>query len=111
MQPNPSLPRVEQLEVFQAILEGIDDAVFVKDTSGRYIFGNVSAAKFLGKSVHEISAKTDLELFARDKALAIAERDRLALNRGMPLTFEDTIVIDGAARTFVTTVGPCRLSL
>jgi len=106
MQPNPSLPRVEQLEVFQAILEGIDDAVFVKDTSGRYIIGNASAAKFLGKSVQEISAKTDLDLFARDKALAIAERDRLALNRGMPLTFEDTIVIDGGPRTFVTTVGP-----
>src|SRR5262245_36383763 len=33
MHPNPPLPRVEHPEVFQAILEGIDDAVFVKDAS------------------------------------------------------------------------------
>src|SRR5262245_43497937 len=106
MQPNSPLPRVEQAEVFQAVLEAIDDALFVKDTSGRYIVVNSSAAKFLGKPVNEIAGKTDLELLDSQKANEIAERDRLALKRGITLTFEDTAVVAGVTRTFVTTTSP-----
>src|SRR5215470_6934871 len=91
MQPNPPLPRVEQPEVVQAVLEGIDDAVFVKDTSGRYVLVNSSAARFLGQPIKEIAGKTDFDLLSRDKASEIAERDRLALARGITLTFEDTV--------------------
>jgi len=106
MQRKPPLPRVEQLDVFQSILEGIDDAIFVKDTSGRYIVANSSAARFLGKSVKEIIGKTDLELFEREKALKIEERDRLALSRGATLSFEDKAVVGGVTRTFLITIDP-----
>src|SRR5437870_1224016 len=106
MQPNPPLPPVEQLEVFQAILEGIDDAIFVKDTSGHYVVVNSPAAKFIGKPAKDIIGKTDLELFERDKALQMAERDRLAMRRGAGLSFEETALVGGVTRTFVTTIGP-----
>src|SRR5215470_13063994 len=104
MQPNQPQPRKEQPEVVQAVLEGIDDAVFLKDTSGRYVLVNSSAARFLGRPIKEIVGKTDFELLGRDQAAEIAERDRLALTRGITVTFEDSTFIGGVTRTFVTTV-------
>lgn len=106
MQPKSALPNVDHLDMFQAILEGIDDAVAVKDTSGRYILVNTAGARFVGKSPKEILGKTDFELFPEDRALEMAERDRVVVVRGTPVSFEDKECIGGIDRAFVTTIGP-----
>jgi PAS domain S-box-containing protein len=106
MKPKSPASSVDHLDVFQGLVEGLDDAFTVKDTSNRYILVNTAAARFIGISLREILGKTDIELFPEEKARQMAERDRLAMTRGMPVSFEDRAHVGGVDREFSTIVGP-----
>ncbi len=55
---------------FCSLLNSMDEKVFIKDASLRFVFANQSLLKFLDKSMDEILGKTDLEILP----LAIAEK-------------------------------------
>jgi two-component system, cell cycle sensor histidine kinase and response regulator CckA len=93
--------------VLEAVIEGTNDHVFVKDLDGRFLAVNARAAERVGLSRKELIGRTLHEVMPHDVADALAETDRLVLERGM-LTVEETLTLHGETRIVLTTKGPYR---
>lgn len=97
----------ESRALFQAIIDGTTDAIFVKDLQGRYIMANAAASQAIGRSVAEILGKDDYAFFSADEADAVAVRDHETMALGATRTYEETVTTaDGQLRTFLATKGP-----
>ena len=59
--------RLESLSLLETIANGVDDAVFAKDTAGRYLLFNQAAARFVGKTVPEVLDRTTGRSFRRNR--------------------------------------------
>ncbi|MDB4898620.1 MAG: Histidine kinase, partial [Gemmatimonadetes bacterium] len=94
---------IESVSLLNAIVEGTSDPIFVKDLAGRYLLINSAGSRNHGKAPDEVVGKDDRELFPRDVAQAIIERDQEVLASGVPQTFEETITTPRGNGTFVTT--------
>lgn len=79
--------------ILMAVIEGMNDAVFVKNHQGRYLMTNEAGAKFLGKSINQILNAYDWELFPREVAQQIRQSDRLVLMTGETITYEQEITV------------------
>lgn len=79
--------------ILMAVIEGMTDAVFVKNHQGRYLMTNEPGARFLGKSVNQVLNAYDWELFPREVAQQIRESDRLVLATGETVTYEQNVSI------------------
>ncbi|MEE8328758.1 MAG: PAS domain S-box protein [Thermodesulfovibrionia bacterium] len=93
--------------MFNDIIEGTTDAVFVKDLKGRYTMINSSGAAFIGRSVEYITGKTDSDLFKPKSARKIIEDDRRIIMDRKTLTFEEKVTAGDVTRTYLTTKGVC----
>ena len=93
--------------VLEAVIEGTPDHVFVKDLDGRFLAVNARAAQRVGLSRKELIGRTLHDVMPHDIADALAETDRLVLERGM-LTVEETVTLHGETRVVLTTKGPYR---
>jgi len=60
-------------ELLNAVIEGTSDAVYAKDTEGRYVLFNKAAECLTGKSAAEALGNNDSLLFSCDNARAIME--------------------------------------
>jgi PAS domain S-box-containing protein len=96
-------------ELRRMVVEGSHDAVFVKDSAGRYLFGNPSTARMFGRPVAEMIGRTDHELFAPAIADARVAIDRRICATGDPETGEEQLVVGDERRTWVTTRSPYRV--
>jgi len=94
--------------LLHAVVEGIPDAVFVKDRQGRYLMINSAGARFLGKSVEEVLGKDDRELFTPETALPSMEDDRRIMATAETKTHERAGTAAGVTRAYLTTIGPYR---
>jgi PAS domain S-box-containing protein len=100
---------VQQSEsLLRAVIDGIADAVFVKDRAGRYLLINPAGAQALGRAPSEIVGKTDRDLMAAAAADAIAEHERTILEHGADETFEYILGDGPTARSFLATGAPHR---
>jgi two-component system, cell cycle sensor histidine kinase and response regulator CckA len=95
---------VDSHNLLNAVLEGTDDAVFMKDLEGRYLMVNSASARNLGRAAQEIIGCHDASLWGRAEiAAAIAEQDRDVMSTGRSRTFEmDLSSQDGPPRTLLT---------
>jgi PAS domain S-box-containing protein/diguanylate cyclase (GGDEF)-like protein len=109
---NSTYPEIEEElpeesnTILLAIIEGMTDAVFVKNHQGKYLMTNEPGAKFLGKSVNQVVNSYDWELFSREVAQQIRESDRLVLSKSETITYEhNTTILDknslARSRTFI----------
>ncbi len=89
-----------------AVIEGTTDYIFVKDLDGRIIAVNASGAKALGRSHEELIGHTIQEVSPGPLADAMAETDRLILERGTTETFEESGPLGDETRVFLATKGP-----
>ncbi|HWP97972.1 MAG TPA: PAS domain S-box protein [Syntrophomonadaceae bacterium] len=97
----------EREEEFQALLESINDTVFILDRNERYtgIYGHgifdedLNPNVFLGKTAHEI--------FVEPKAETFTEANRRALS-GDKVTYEYTLGSHGSERSYQTALAPIR---
>lgn len=87
------------------VVEGSDDAVFVKDTEGRYLLINSSGAAMLGRTMDEVVGRIDTAFFSPECAAKIAARDAAILRSGEVWRYEDVAVRDGEVRTYRSTKG------
>ena len=95
--------------LLEAVIEGTNDAVFVKDRDGRYLMVNSAAAALVGRNVDDVIGKSCGEFFSPETMTQILERDRLVLQEGKSFTFEERIMTaSGAALVCLTTRGPFR---
>lgn len=92
----------------QAVMEGTTDAIFLKDTEGRYRMINAAGARFIGKTVEEIIGKDDTQLFPPAVAAQTQDHDRQVLASGLSQTYEDTETTGGVSRTYLSTKDVCR---
>lgn len=94
--------------VLEAVIEGTSDDIFVKDLDGRLVAMNAKAARTMGRPVRELLGRTLHDVLPTPMADAMDESDRITLERGTVETSEETILVDGVERVFLTTKGPFR---
>jgi len=96
-------------ELLNAVIEGTSDAIYAKDTQGRYILFNSAAARITGKSVTESLGNDDTVLFSCDDARVIMKKDREVLSSGEIKSVEHEITNSTGERiTVQSTKGPLR---
>jgi two-component system, cell cycle sensor histidine kinase and response regulator CckA len=99
--------QIKYPELLHAIVSGTSDAVYVKDTTGKYLLFNESAQRITGKSHEEVIGRDDTELFPLEHAQAMMAGDRKVMAARCTETSEDTVVDrHGVTRTFLSTKGP-----
>ncbi|WP_243358171.1 PAS domain-containing sensor histidine kinase [Fundidesulfovibrio terrae] len=101
---------VSSQALLAAILKGTTDAVFAKDTAGRYLLINEAGAAFCGKPANEIIGRDDTACFGPETARTLMERDRTVMESGATATFEEICICstDGRILTFHSTKGPLK---
>ena len=92
--------------LLDAVIEGTEDAVFVKDRDGRYLMVNSAAAARIGHKVRDVIGKSCLDFFPPETSSQFLERDRRALETGESHTFEEQITNAAGTLTCLTARGP-----
>ncbi len=92
----------------RAVIEGTTDAVYIKDTEGRYLLINSAGARALGRHVEDVLGRTDRELFPVNSAHLVQDHDRLAMESGQALTHEDIVEVAGGRRVYLSNRAPYR---
>lgn len=72
----------ERNAALEAVLDLLDDTVFVKDRGGRYRIVNSAGARRVGRTVEGVVGRDDSELFEPEAARRIAEDDRRIIAEG-----------------------------
>ncbi|MGP2471179.1 EAL domain-containing protein [Yersinia sp. 2540 StPb PI] len=79
------------LDVCQAVLNALPDAVFLKDKYFRLVFLNHKACELFGKSSDLLIGKKALERLDLPLASRILDQEKNVLNTGEPLEFEEQV--------------------
>ena len=95
-------------EVFQTVIGGTADAVFLKDAEGRYLMINPAGCRISGLDEEGILGRTDGELFEAPVAHVMTEHDRLVIQSGRPFVFEERIPVPGGERIYHISRSPYR---
>ena len=95
-------------ELLTAAINGAPDAIFVKDTQGKYLLINEAAAKVAGRSCDDILGHDDHFLFNQTDAQAIIDEDRGVMRRGVALAIEQKLDLNGTPRNFWSVKAPFR---
>ncbi|MBD2313598.1 PAS domain S-box protein [Desertifilum sp. FACHB-1129] len=90
----------------RTIVENSNDAIFLKDYQGRYLFINSMGAQLLGRSVAEVLGKKDEDFFSFESAQYIWQLDRAVMEGGKPWTGEEQGEANGNRYTFLSTKAP-----
>jgi PAS domain S-box-containing protein len=94
--------------VLRSILDGTNDAVYVKDQSGHYVIMNAPGARLFGLPASSITGKEDLALFSPEEARALIAVDREVMETGDPQESDEHLTIAGQPRIYHTTKAPYR---
>jgi PAS domain S-box-containing protein len=94
--------------LLHAVVEGISQAIYVKDRQGRYLMVNSAVARLVGKPFEEILGRDDTALFEAETARQFMQADRRIMERGEAETYEDFATVAGLTRAFLTTKAPYR---
>ena len=92
--------------MLQSVTEVTTDAVYVKDTQGRYLMLNSAASRFVGKPVEEVLGTDDRAHFSADVAIQLMEIDRQVIASNGPKTYEEHVNTATGATTFLSTKRP-----
>ncbi|OQX17096.1 MAG: hypothetical protein BWK76_10620 [Desulfobulbaceae bacterium A2] len=96
----------EQDLLLHSIIENTSDAIFCKDTMGRYVLANSAALDAMGHSRQEVIGKTDFELFPRESAEIIQRNDAQVLSSLSPLIAEEQLQIASGESFWHTNKSP-----
>jgi PAS domain S-box-containing protein len=103
----PSAPDSAQLlRRERALIDSVEDLIWLKDVQGRYINVNQAFLDNYKKSREEIEGHTDRELFAPELAELYCTQDRRALAQGRPLRVEDKVGNGDASVWYETVLTP-----
>ena len=92
----------EQHRLLQAVVNTSTDAVFVKDLQGCYLLANQINSYIMEKPVQEIIGQDDTALFPTELAAKIQANDRKVIESGISQTFEESKLIDGELKTYLS---------
>jgi PAS domain S-box-containing protein len=94
-------------EMLRAVVQASAAAIFIKDTSGRYLLVNPVAENVLG--LHDqVLGRTDAELLNAQLAAQVQAADREVLDTGRTVTSEDLVETEEKTITFLSVKTPLR---
>lgn len=106
---NQEIDRLNSL--INAMIDASTDAIFVKDTEGRYLLSNKALANFLDKTLEQVIGSRDEDLFPADIAQEIYRDDKNIMQSGETKTYEESFVrADGEIIPFLSTKGPVHVN-
>lgn len=92
----------------RVIVEGTPDALYIKDTEGRFAFINLAGAKMLGYSVASLLGKRNRDLFNSEDSARITADDQRVMALGKTLSYEQALQLGGKEHIFLTNKLPYR---
>lgn len=94
--------------ILQGVLEGSNDAIFVRDLTGRYLLVNQAGADQVGLAQRAIIGRRYHEIFDAAIVAAITDDDHPVLTEGRVVTLEQVSAQQGVARYWHTLKMPLR---
>ena len=98
--------KLHSMELLDALAEALDEALFVKDTGGRYLLFNRAAYDMVGKTAPEVLGQDCSALYPPDEAAKVAAIDREVLAGSGARTDEICLTTVSGPRTLKVTRGP-----
>lgn len=98
--------KLRALNLLDSIAEGSSDAIFAKDTDGRYLLCNTAAARFVGRPIIEVLGNDDTAFFPQNQAALIQLNDRQVIQDDRIFTFQEALDTRDGNRFFHATKGP-----
>jgi len=98
--------QLRALRLLDAIARSSSDAIFAKDTEGRYLFFNQAAAAVVGLPADAVLGKDDRALFPADNAARMMAADRRTLAENQPISGEELLITAHGPRTFLVNKSP-----
>ena len=98
------------MQLLEVVAEGSTDAIYVKDTTGRYQLFNRQAGQFVGKDSASVIGHDDRAIFPLREAETLIENDRRLMELGETRTIEEVVTTALGVRTFLShhpSVSPC----
>ena len=93
----------ESKDYFYAIINTINDPVFVKDEGSHFKLVNDAFCKFIGRAREEIVGKNDADFFPAEQVAVFLEKDRYILQTGEDNINEEFLTdAEGRTSTIVT---------
>jgi len=80
---------------FRQFIDSARDLISIKDLEGHYQVANVATADTFGLKVEDLIGKTADELYPPGSADWIFGHDQEAIKKGKPISFEETIILEG----------------
>jgi PAS domain S-box-containing protein len=99
---------IKQKNLISTIIESTSEAIYAKDTSGKYIFINESGARMLGSRATDVFGHTDMELLPAETAREFRTSDEYIMLSGQSFKREETGIIDGKTYFFLSHKSPWR---
>ena len=96
-----------------AILDNVEACIYLKDSTGRYLYANAAVRKLWQVSVETIVGCTDVQFFDTETAANIRRNDRRVLDDGEVVRAEEsnTVSISGKMATYYSVKLPMRDAL
>ena len=98
----------ERTALLNGVLESTTDVVFVKDLEGRLLLANAVCAAMVSSTPEQVVGTTGLELLPPSLAAAIRQADEAVIAGGLPIQVEETFLVRGEPRVFLTQKAPVR---
>ncbi|MEQ1772810.1 MAG: PAS domain S-box protein [Burkholderiales bacterium] len=92
---------MESEQRLRALLDGIPDRAWLKDTHGRYIALNRNETEALTLSAEQVLGRTVREFRPGDQAEQVMADDAKVISEGRPMRFERQSNLDGAWRELI----------
>ncbi|MFH1872336.1 MAG: PAS domain S-box protein [Pseudomonadota bacterium] len=103
---NAQAEKLRALELLDAIVDGSDDCIYVKDTEGRYLMYNRTACRRIGKTAQEVLGRNCSELFPPEEAARLNAIGQRVMDEDRILTTEETRTQENGLRVLHATRGP-----
>ena len=97
-----------QHKLLRAVVEGAQDAIFIKDLEGRYLMVNEACARLFGRTEAAVAGRKDAELLDPADVERVVASDVRVRETAQPHAYEETLTFHGEQRTFNTVKVPHR---
>lgn len=92
----------EKNSLLEVILDQIDAFIYVKDSKGRYRYANDKYHELLNFTHNDWEGMSDFEFMNEESAQQVRRNEQQVLANGESTSFEETIIVDGRERYFVS---------
>lgn len=98
-------PGLDAIELLRAVCDTAPDAIFVKDTRGRYLYANPTCARLFSVTASEIIGTDDDKWFGAIMGAHLRAEDCAAMEHGS-IALDEELPVAGKHRHFSTTKVP-----